>query len=75
MSAKNLLAFASRQLCNRLNTLLLIDQEMNVGVDRDDDHVGQHVDSANNVQHIGILERDSLGYLHHPKDDNQVGAA
>ena len=46
---------------------------MYVGVDRDDDHVGQQIDCANDVQHVRILERDSLGDLHHPENDDQVG--
>ena len=57
-----------------LRTLLLIDEEVNVGVDRDDDHVGQDVASADQVQGIWILHRDSFRDLHHPKDDDQVCA-
>jgi hypothetical protein len=54
-------------------TLLLVNQEMDVRVNGDDDHVREDVDGANDVQGIGIIERDSLGHLHHSEDDDQVG--
>ena len=56
-------------------TFLLVYQEVDVGVDREDDHIGENVDCANDVQYVGVLERNSLRDLHHPEDDNQVGTA
>ena len=58
-----------------MHTFLLVYQEVNVCIDGDDDHIGQDVDCANDVQDIGVLERDFLGDLHHPEDDDQVGTA
>lgn len=58
-----------------LCTFLLINQEMGVGVDADDDRVGEQVDSSDEHQGLRIFQRDSLGDLHHHKDDNQVGPA
>ena len=48
---------------------------MGVGVDRDDYHIGQNVSAANEEEGIGIIHWDSLRDLHHPEDDDQVGAA
>jgi hypothetical protein len=54
-------------------TLLLVDQEVHVGVDGDDDQIGRKVSSTDHHQDIRILEGDLLRNLHHHKDDYQVG--
>jgi len=59
---------------DRVYTFLLIDQEVHVGVDGDDDYVGEDVSTTNEVEGIWVLHRNSLGDLHHPKDDDQVGS-
>lgn len=59
---------------DRVYTFLLIDQEVHVGVDGDDDYVGEDVSTSNEVKGIRVLHRNSLGDLHHPKDDDQVGS-
>jgi len=56
-------------------TLLLIDQEVHVGIDGDDNHVREDVAGSNHIHDIWILHGDLLGNLHHHKDDHQVGAA
>ena len=45
------------------------------GVDGDNDGVGEEVTSANEIHGIWILHRNLLANLHHPEDDDQVGAA
>lgn len=59
----------------KIHTLLLVDQEMGVGVDADDDQVGDNVASSDHVHHVGIIHWDLFRDLHHPKDDDQVGSA
>jgi hypothetical protein len=55
------------------HTLLLVDLDLSVQVDGGDDQVAGNVQSANNVQGVGIFERNSLGHLHHSKNDDNVG--
>ena len=43
-----------------LVVFLLVDQEVNVSIYGYDDHIGENVDCANEVQDIGVVERDSL---------------
>lgn len=57
------------------HTLLLVDLQVDETVDGEDDHVGQEVDSSDNVQGGRVVKRDLFRDLHHPKDDNQVGSA
>lgn len=54
-------------------TFLLVDLEVDVRVEGDDDNVRCNVYSADDVHDAGVLHRDFFGYLHHPKDDDQVG--
>lgn len=55
------------------HTLLLVDLRLDVKVHHGDDHVGENVDSTDNVEDIWVLKIDLLGDLHHPEDDDQVG--
>jgi len=55
-------------------TLFLIDQVVGVRVHGEDEDIGENVDAADDHERLGILHWDSLGDLHHPKDDDQVGA-
>lgn len=57
----------------RRQTLLLVDQEMSVGVDGDDDYVRQDISRSHQIEGIWIIERDSFRDLHHSEDDDQVG--
>lgn len=67
--------FRSAGLSGGGRTLLLVNEVVSVGVNGDDDNVGEHVDGADDVHGLGILHGDLLGDLHHPEDDDQVGAA
>lgn len=55
------------------HTLLLIDQEMYVGVDGDDDDIGKNISSTDQVQSVWIVHRYSFRDLHHPEDDDKIG--
>jgi hypothetical protein len=54
-------------------TLLLIDQEVHIGVNGDDYHVGQDVSATNKHQRLGVLHGNSFRHLHHAKYDHQIG--
>ena len=56
-------------------TLLLVDREVDVGIECNNDHVRENVASTNKQQRLRVVKGDPLGHLHHPKDDNQVGSA
>lgn len=69
-------------------TLLFIDQEVHIGVNRDDYHVGQDVSAANEHQRLRVLHGNSFRlisqyiignvsrgithHLHHHQDNHQV---
>ncbi len=55
-------------------TFFAIDLRLQIQVDACNDNVGDDVECTNSHEHIGVAEWDLLGYLHHPKDDDQVGA-
>lgn len=59
----------------RHHTLFLIDLVIHVGVDGGNNHVRDNIAQTNVHQDLRVLKRDSLGDLHHPKDDDQVGSA
>lgn len=67
-------AQAERKFSER-RTLLLVDLGHDVEVDETNDDVATDIDSADGVEHIGVLERDALRHLHHTEDDDQVGTA
>jgi len=48
---------------------------MRIRVDGDDDHIRQDVASSDEHQRVWVIEWDPFRHLHHPKDDDQVGAA
>jgi hypothetical protein len=48
----------SRRL--QIRTLLLIDQKVDVCVNRNDNHIGQNVARTNHVQNVWIIKRYSL---------------
>ena len=47
------------------HTLLLVHLHRAVKVHTRNDDVGEHVDGAHNIQHIGIVKRHLLASLHH----------
>jgi hypothetical protein len=55
------------------NTLLLVDLGLDIEVDAQDDHVGHDVQSPDAEEYIRVVERNPLGNLHHPEDDDEVG--
>jgi hypothetical protein len=55
-------------------TLLLVDLQLGVEVQSSNNDVAGKVNSANNVEHKRIIERNALRHLHHTQDDDQVGA-
>ena len=58
-----------------MRTLLLVDQEMGIGINANDDQIRQHIARANEHQDLRIVERNLLRHLHHHKDDHKVGSA
>ncbi len=56
-------------------TFVRVDLLSNVEVDAQDDQVGNNVHSAYAHEDLWIIEGYLLRYLHHTKDDHQVGAA
>ncbi|KAL3702766.1 hypothetical protein TMatcc_000078 [Talaromyces marneffei ATCC 18224] len=54
-------------------TLLLADLGLDIEVDAQNEHVGHDVESSDAEEHIGVFERNPLGDLHHPEDDDEVG--
>lgn len=60
--------------CGR-RTLLLVDLDLGVQVDGSDDQVAGNVEGANDVEGVGVIEGNSLGHLHHSKNDDNVGTA
>lgn len=70
-----MLALGWLNLLQRIyRTLLLVDLQLGVEVQSSNDDVAGKVDSANNVEHKRIIERNALRHLHHTQDDDQVGA-
>lgn len=55
-------------------TLLLVDLVLYVEVDEDNDQVAGEVETAHEIQNIGFVKRNALGYLHHTQHDDEVGA-
>jgi len=61
-----------RQEGNR--TLLLVDEHLCVEVEASDDEVAQEVHGANTVEDVGVVKGDTLGDLHHSKNDDNIDA-
>lgn len=55
------------------HTLLFVDLGLDIEVDAQDDHIGHNVQSTDAEEHIRVVERNPLGDLHHPEDDDEVG--
>lgn len=64
---------AECQVLRDQHTLLCVDLHVNVEVNRDNDHIGQDIPPANQVEGEGIVKGNLLRNLHHSKDDDQVG--
>jgi hypothetical protein len=46
-----------------------------IAVDGNDQDIGENVDATDDHQGIRVFHWNFLGDLHHPKDNDQVGAA
>lgn len=54
---------------------LLLDLDADVIIEPEDQEVGDHVDDAHGEKNVGVVKRYALRYLHHTKDDDQVGSS
>ena len=64
--------FASK--ADAVHTFLRVDLGLDVEIDARDDDVGEHVDRAHAHQDVRVVKGYLLRDLHHPEDDDQVGA-
>lgn len=55
-------------------TFLPIDLLLDEQIHSDNDQIRDDIHHSDGHKDLGVLEWDLLGYLHHPKDDHQVGA-
>ena len=75
MSAEQLGSRIVEDSCLMQRTLLLVNHQVDVGVETDDDGVRRNVHPADDVQDVGVLHGNLLRDLHHHEDDYQVGTA
>lgn len=56
------------------HTLLRVDLLLHEKIDCGDDQVGDDVEPSHTQQDLRVVKGYLLGYLHHAKDDDQIGA-
>jgi hypothetical protein len=55
-------------------TFFLIDLLLDVQVDAQDEYIGDDVEGSYAHEDLWIVERYLFRYLHHPEDDDHIGA-